>query len=324
LRSGRFSRNERRAGRDKANMTMPRRIVPGFTYLVTRRCTQREFLLRPGDETNNAFIYCLALAAQLCGIDVHGYVASSNHYHSVVTDREGRLPAFLEYFHKLMAKHQNALFGRNENMWSSERTSVVQLVCPEDAMAKLVYTLANPVKDQLVEKVHHWPGAISYHACLHGKPITATKPNRFFRAGGRLKKEVQLVCVPLPGFDCDLEAYRRRLAQELDAVELAAAELREWNGSRVIGRKEILSQSHTDRPTSIRKKTGINPQIAALDPKHRMLALKEFRQFRCAYQTARRLWLSDKAHLFPFGTWWVARFAGANTEPEPPMGLGDQ
>jgi len=33
------------------------------TYMITRRCTQRQFLMRPDDETNNAFIYCLAEAA---------------------------------------------------------------------------------------------------------------------------------------------------------------------------------------------------------------------------------------------------------------------
>jgi len=44
-------------------MSMPRRIVPGRVYMVTRRCTQRQFLLRPNRETTNAFIYCRALAA---------------------------------------------------------------------------------------------------------------------------------------------------------------------------------------------------------------------------------------------------------------------
>ncbi len=28
-------------------MTWPRRIVPGTTYLLTRRCTQRRFMLVP-------------------------------------------------------------------------------------------------------------------------------------------------------------------------------------------------------------------------------------------------------------------------------------
>ena len=45
-------------------MTLPREIIPGRFYMVTRRCTQRQLLLRPDEETNNAFLYCLAEAAQ--------------------------------------------------------------------------------------------------------------------------------------------------------------------------------------------------------------------------------------------------------------------
>jgi hypothetical protein len=51
-------------------MTLPREIIPGRFYMVTRRCTQRQLLLRPDKKTNNAFIYCLAEAAQRFGIDV--------------------------------------------------------------------------------------------------------------------------------------------------------------------------------------------------------------------------------------------------------------
>ena len=38
--------------------------------MITRRCTQRQFLMRPDRETNNAFIYCLAVAAHRFNIRV--------------------------------------------------------------------------------------------------------------------------------------------------------------------------------------------------------------------------------------------------------------
>ena len=93
-------------------MTLPREVIPGRFYMVTRRCTQRQLLLRPDPETNNAFIYCLADAAQRFGIDVLLPSAMSNHHHTVIYDRHGTLPAFTEHFHKLLAKCQNALRGR--------------------------------------------------------------------------------------------------------------------------------------------------------------------------------------------------------------------
>jgi hypothetical protein len=44
-------------------MTLPRQVVPGRDYMITRRCSERRFFLCPDDDTNNAFLYCLALAA---------------------------------------------------------------------------------------------------------------------------------------------------------------------------------------------------------------------------------------------------------------------
>ncbi len=89
-------------------VTAPREIVPGRTYLVTRRCTQRQFLLKPSARTNELAGYCLALAAQHTGVLLHAVCFLSNHWHGVVTDPLARLPEFLERFHRLFARAQNA------------------------------------------------------------------------------------------------------------------------------------------------------------------------------------------------------------------------
>ena len=63
-------------------MTVPREVVPGRDYMITRRCSERRFFLRPDDEANNAFIYCLALAAQRANVQVTFSTAMSNHHHT--------------------------------------------------------------------------------------------------------------------------------------------------------------------------------------------------------------------------------------------------
>jgi len=165
---------------DNLGMSLPRAVVPGRRYMITRRCSERRFFMRPDRETNNAFIYCLALAARKASISIVCVGTLSNHYHAVLVDNQGRLPQFLEHFHKLYAKHQNALRGRWEAFWASEQTSVVELVKPEDVLAKMIYAITNPVAGNLVEKVHHWPGVESLTAIDHDVPLTATKPIRFF------------------------------------------------------------------------------------------------------------------------------------------------
>ena len=78
-------------------MSLPRAIVPGRRYMITRRCSERRFFMRPDRETNNAFIYCLALAAHNASIRIVNVGTLSNHYHALVVDNHGRLPQFLKH-----------------------------------------------------------------------------------------------------------------------------------------------------------------------------------------------------------------------------------
>jgi len=48
--------------------------------------------------------------------------------------------------------------------WSgNEPTCVTHLVTLDDVFDKVVYTLANPAVDHLVDRVADWPGSSSFH-----------------------------------------------------------------------------------------------------------------------------------------------------------------
>src|SRR5512141_3450550 len=133
-------------------MTAPRQILTGTTYLVTRRCFQRQFLLRPCATTNDIFLYVLAVAARRFGIAVHAFCVMSNHFHLVVTDPYARLPAFEQYLDSLVARAVNASLGRWESFWAPSSYSAVALATPEDIVDKAAYVLANPVAAGLVRR----------------------------------------------------------------------------------------------------------------------------------------------------------------------------
>jgi REP element-mobilizing transposase RayT len=242
-------------------MTLPREILPGRFYMVTRRCTQRQFLLRPDPETNNAFIYCLAEAAQRFGIDILLPSALANHHHTVIYDRHGTVPAFTEHFHKMLAKSQNALRGRWENFWSSEQVSVVHLVDAGDVMRKLVYAATNPVKDRLVERVHHWPGVNGLSALLRQRPLQATRPRHFFRPRGSMPEAVTLQLV-LPPELGDPGPLLAELQRQVAAVEADTAAERRRTGAGVLGRRRIQRQSWRDCPSSRRAEPVVAPRGA--------------------------------------------------------------
>ena len=289
-------------------MSLPRAVLPGRFYLVTRRCTQRQFLLRPDDATNNAFIYCLAVAAQRFAIDIMGTCALSNHHHTVIFDPGGRYPEFLEHFHKLFARSQNALRGRWENFWASEQVCVVRLVDRDDVMRKLVYTLTNPVKDHLVDKVHHWPGANSWTAMRAKRVLVARRPNHFFRKNGPMPERVELNLV-VPGILGDASAFVDELAARISEAETAVARARTKSGARVVGRRSVLRQAWDGAPTSNEPRRTLRPRIAAGNKWSRIEALLRDRDFLAAYREARASWIGGLVVVFPPGTYWLRRFA---------------
>ena len=71
--------------------------------MLNRRCTQRQFLLRPDDEMNNAFLYCLIEAAQKFEIVLLLSQMMSNHQHTPFFDPKGLAIEFTHRFHTHLA-----------------------------------------------------------------------------------------------------------------------------------------------------------------------------------------------------------------------------
>jgi len=149
-------------------------------------------LLRPDDDINNAIAYCLAVTAARCNITVLLATVESNHHHTVIYDRDGTCPQFLENFHKLVARCINARYGRTENVWASVEPCVTVLLDHETVLAKLAYTAANPVQDRLVERAVQWPGLNGYRHLLANRPLRATRPRFFFKRDGAMPAEATL------------------------------------------------------------------------------------------------------------------------------------
>ena len=282
--------------------------------MVTRRCTQRQFLLRPDRETNNAFIYCLAVAAKRCQVDVLGFVQMSNHLHDAIYDRHGTAPAFYEHFHKLLAKCVNALRGRWENVFASGQTSVVRLETQDALIEKLVYIATNPVNDGLVERVEDWPGSNGYRALVDGTSLSARRPRHFFAEDGDMPEEVSLE-ISVPAELGDRATIVAAVQARVTAVEAEQARKRAANGTRVLGRYAVLRQSWRDSPSSREPRRGLRPTIAARNLWARLEAIQRKREFAAAYRKARRALLAGTPVAFPYGTYWLRHFCGVAVVP---------
>jgi putative transposase len=290
-------------------MPLPRQVLAGAYYLITRRCSQRQFLLRPDRATNNAYLYCLIEAALRFQIDLVIMCMMSNHHHVVIRDAFGRYPEFIEHLHRMIARSQNALRGRWENFWASGQTSVVRLMSRDDILRKAAYTAANPVQDQLVDRVDHWPGMNGFRALVSRRRLTAARPRHFFRPNGPMPANVsmQLAFPEELGPADELHAELEAMVREIE--EKAAAERRR-TGIRVLGRAAVLKQSWRSSPTTFEPRRVMSPRIAACNVWARVEALGRNRQFVREHAMARALWRAGFEVTFPPGTYWLRRFVG--------------
>ncbi len=296
-------------------MSRPRQVLPGQFYLLTRSCTQRQFLLRPDDVTNNAFVYCLAEAAQRFEIDILLTTAMSNHHHTVLYDRHGRCPQFVEHFHKMLARCMNARWGRWENLWAAEEACITRLLDHSAVLDKLVYTAANPVKHLLVERATQWPGTNGYVHLLHRKPLRARRPHHFFREGGLMPEHVTLTFTIPPELG-DADQWIAELQRRVDQVECERKEHRACTGAKLVGRRRVLEQSWRSSPSTIEPRRNLRPRFAGRVA-IRTQALLAYREFLAIYRDARVAWQRGAAVVFPPGTYWLARFAPVAVEPVP-------
>lgn len=104
-------------------MTPPRYNPKGTTWLVTRRCSERRFFLRPDSFVTRAILFILGYALAWFSLELHAAVALSNHWHLVITDLKGKKSQFFRLVHMMIARSVNTFRGRSEAFWAPGRRS---------------------------------------------------------------------------------------------------------------------------------------------------------------------------------------------------------
>jgi hypothetical protein len=274
------------------------------------------FLLRPDARASAIFLYCLAYAAFKTGVDVHGFVQMSNHAHAVVTDPHGRLPVFMQIFHRLTACALNAVRGRVENFWAAGAPSVVRLEHPDDVLDKLAYVAANPVAAGLVENPLDWPGTITTDL---EQRLVAERPDLFFDPDGAMPEQITLACTIPPGLrHLDRVVVARRLRRLLRDKILHEASVLRGQGRSFLGVAGVLA---TPPHASAMTPEGLNkrrPTFASRDRARRCAARDRLRVFRQTYRRALDQWRAgDRGVDFPEGTYLMRVLHGASCGPPP-------
>ena len=283
------------------------------------------FLMRPDRALSEAILYAMAVAAERYSIEMHWALMPTNHEHLGATDRKGKLPLFLRDYHHWAAKLINHHWKRKGQVWETEQTNVVDLVTPEDAFGKQIYSLTNPVKDQLVERTRDWPGINSLDQQLCDKEITLKRP-AFFKDDGRMPETVTLRFTRPPGFEhLSAKEWAAKVTAAIQGEELKAEHVRiQRGGTKVLGRAAVLGADpcHVPRQRKEKRRT-LRPTIACKNKQLRIAAIKRRKQWQADYKGALQAYRAgDKNVLFPHGTWQLRVDTHVSCAPGPgPLAL---
>jgi len=296
-----------------------RPVHKGAQLMITRRMHGREFRLRPSKRVNAIVSYVVAVVAERTGVRLHAMVVMSNHWHVCLSDPEGRVCEFTRDCHALIARMVNAAHGEFESIWSREQTSHVACVMPEDLLARIAYTMANPVEAKLVAHGKNWPGV---RVAWPAKARMVAQPGGFFRSkgmGGTWPGAAALVMSRPPGFD---ELTDEQLAALLQgAIEEREEMFRrqaQREGKRFMGRRDVLAQSRHRRPETREERFLLSPRVACRNKWRRVERLAQERAWRVAYKAALERWRGgDRSALFPRGTYKMRLLHGASCVLEP-------
>ena len=237
-------------------MSKPFPIRPGVVYLLTRRVVNRHFWLTPSSKLNQLFWYLFAVGAERYGLQVHGVVVMSSHYHAVVTDPGACIPAFEQWFHAYLALAINSLMERSGSFWGLRTLPRQILADPGAIREKLIYVATNPTAAGLVAHGRDWPGVRSPPEAMlqyvQGKSMTFKRPSFFIDPKGDMPAEVTL-SLSVPEMllkEAEVEAVTAGDAPAGGAPELVAARQRAASAkvvTDIIGRVKAKEEEEAEK-----------------------------------------------------------------------------
>jgi REP element-mobilizing transposase RayT len=286
--------------------------------MVTRRCIDRRFFLRPDAEVRAALEYLLAVGLARFGVLVVAAAFLSNHYHLILSDPEGRYPAFLQWFDSLVARAVNSRRGRCGRFWDGEQVHIEVLLDAEAVERKIAYVLANPVAAGLVERGRDWPGVRSSPQAWVRPSKVVRRPDWFFRADGVMPDEAELTYALPPTHEgMDTGEFAARIARRVGEEEERLRVLQSESKRPFLGARGVLRQRWWSRPGTSEVRRRVKPLVAGARETC-SAALEAIRTFRWRYSEALTAWRGgDRRVFFPPGTWRMRELHQASRRPPP-------
>ena len=285
-------------------MSLVNAYFPDTTYLLTRRIKDRLFYLTPKyDDIGPMIGYAMAYAAKKHKISIYAYAGMSNHNHLVVHDNKGNLPLFMRDMNRMIAVYINKKFGKRHNVWSYEKPGFTILPESQDVLDKILYTLLNPVKAELVQHSVSWPGLIMKPKDILKDKVVFKRPKLHFSKNSKYPEKIELEIGVPEGFKGITKKSYVQYLEEL--IKKGEEKIKLSMGNRkFLGRRRVKMFDYYYSPSTPESKSKLNPRVAGKNREVLIMWKIRIKAFRIAYKEAWEEYKKgNRKVVFPYGTY---------------------
>ena len=220
-----------------------RYLLPGYTYHITHRCADRQFLLRFARD-RDVYREWLRIAVARHGVPVYAYTVTSNHAHLVVhADDTESVARLMQLLSSATAKQYNRRKDRTGPFWE-DRYHCTIIQDGTYLWNCLRYVDLNMVRAGVVSHPSRWPW------CGYAELAGLRQRYRILN--------VERLLNSLGGGD--VEGFRAAYVGDIDKSASNLAQKRElaWTESLAVGSREFVEsvQSHYTWRRQFRLETG--------------------------------------------------------------------
>jgi len=294
-------------------MGRPLRFIPENSLVeVTARTFQGRFLFKPSPGWREIFVGLLARAQERYPLRIHGFVCLSNHYHLLVSPKDAyQLADFMRYFNTNLSKEAGRLHRWRGTLIQRRYRAILVSEEPAAQIARLRYLLSHGVKEGLVAKAEHWPGPQCVSALLTASPLEGVWYDRSREYAAPNGSETttpkdfatyyELRLDPLPCWSYKDAATRRwYIAELIKTIEDEARTSHHQQGTRPLGRTDVLRQHPHHRPRKIAWSPAV--LVHAASKRVRQEIFQAYEVFLTAFcEAVERLRAGDLSAQFPDG-----------------------
>jgi REP element-mobilizing transposase RayT len=277
---------------------------------VTLRTVHGRFLLRPSRRLNDLVVGVVGRAQRKHRMKVHALVVLSSHLHALLSpESPQQLAAFMSYLAGNVAREIGRLHEWREKFWARRFSAIIVSGEEEAQIGRLVYLLANGVKEGMVDRPQDWPGVHCAAALLTGQELEGHWIDRTAEYMSRRRGESGpstdfaeregVAFSPLPCW-ASLGGAEYRTRVKTLIVQVVEEGRRARGGRRVLGRRSILQQHPHHKPAHCDRSPA--PLVHAATKRIRLMLRAAYWQFVAAFrEAATRLKRGDPDVRFPPG-----------------------